>query len=118
MLKCLLLDTACQRGKKRSDLESSVRANRHAIERESGSGDSEPPIFKSRAVLLGVYPVRRTISQMRSCTSLLAAFVLFLLITRETVEMDTPASLAISLSVINQPPFLVFRILIINASLS
>ena len=99
-------------------MESSVRAKRQAIERESGSGESVPPIFKSRAVLLGVYPVRLTISQIRSCTSLLAAFVLFLLMTRETVEMDTPASLAISFSVINQPPLLKFNILIIHASLS
>ncbi len=118
MLKRLLFNTACQRG------EEKIRFGILRPGKETGNragerfGRSVPPIFKSRAVLLGVYPVRLTISQIRSCTSLLAAFVLFLLMTRETVEMDTPASLAISFSVINQPPLLKFNILIIHASLS
>ena len=45
--------------------------------------------------------MRRTISQMRSWTSLLATLVLFLFMTRETVEMDTPASRAISFNVMS-----------------
>ena len=77
-------------------MESGVRANKHAIERDSGSDVSTWPFFRSRAVELGVYPVLRTISHILSWTSLLAAFVLFLFTTRDTVEMDTPASFAIS----------------------
>ena len=38
---------------------------------------------------------------MRSWTSLLATLVLFLFMTRETVEMDTPASRAISFKVMS-----------------
>ena len=51
--------------KKRSDLESSALANKHAIEWDM-RGELAPFIFNSRAEVLGTYPVRRTISQSRS----------------------------------------------------
>ena len=49
---------------------------------------------------LGHKLVRLAISHIRSWTSLLTGLLVFWLITRETVEIDTPASAAISLSVI------------------
>ena len=52
--------------------------------------------------MLGTYPPARAILQILSCISLLAAFEEFPLIIRETVEMETPASFAISFNVIEQ----------------
>ncbi len=54
----------------------------------------------------GRYPVRRTIFQIRSCTSGLAGDLPLLLMTRDTVETETPASAAISFKVIGTGSFL------------
>lgn len=60
--------------------------------------------FNAWAEVLGTYPPARAILQILSCISLLAAFEEFPLIIRETVEMETPASFAISFNVIEIPP--------------